>query len=108
MLLRRRRFHITVVEMACRRHDVRASVADIAVRHKLREVEKAFRSGARECLRGNVMVVVVVIGLASHGSSMDHRRGLWCRQQSHTCSRDSRRGPVICVCLSYDEGEGGD
>jgi hypothetical protein len=46
------------------------------------------------------MVMVVVIGLASHGrSSMDHRRGLWCRQQSHTCSRDSATRPChMCVC----------
>lgn len=102
-LLRSRRSHITIIEMICRRrrgHNVRSSIADIAVSHQLREVEKAFRSGARGRVGRNVMVMVVVIGLASHGrSSMDHRRGLWCRQQSHTCSRDSATRPChMCVC----------
>ena len=103
-LVRRGRSHITLVEMSCGRHDIRASAADIAVRHKLREVEKALGSGARGCLGGNVMVMVVVIGLASHGSSsVDQRRGLWCRQQSHTCSRDSRRGPVCSPTMGQRE-----
>lgn len=109
MLRRRCRSHITIIEMTCRRrgHNVRSSIADIAVSHQLREVEKAFRSGARGRVGGNVMVMVVVIGLASHGrSSMDHRRGLWCRQQSHTCSRDSATRPChMCVC-STTRGEG--
>lgn len=109
-LLRSRRSHITIIEMTCRRrgHNVRSSIADIAVSHQLREVEKAFRSGARGRVGGNVMVMVVVIGLASHGrSSMDHRRGLWCRQQSHTCSRDSATRPChMCVCSTTRGGRG--
>ena len=89
---------IIITEMTCRRHDVRSSIADIAVGHELREVEEAFRGGgARGRFRRNVMVMVVVIGLASHGSrgSMDHRRGLWCRQQSHSCMLPGTRDEAL-------------
>ena len=83
----RRSYIITVIKMTCSRHDIGSSITDVAVSHELRKVEKALGRGARGRGRRHVMVMVVVIGLASHGgSSVDHRLGFRCRQKSHACS----------------------
>jgi hypothetical protein len=52
--------------------------------------------------------MVVVIGLASHGRSMDHRRGLWCRQshaapgtrdEALSCSGERGKGTLFGLRL---------